>query len=416
MKNTILVLGEAATNKRRLVQQITGNNDVNKNAITQKEEEVGGQIVEWRMRTKYYTAAVRIYIADIDNIEAATTAAATPTDKDNVEIHNEPSEVDVWADSLGSAVDALVLVWDSSRPSSLAAVQPWARFAAITDPAIALCIDTNIDNTNTEIEKSIAECALWCTENGLELICLSDKPPTPEEAVGLDRVVEALQANPWAGLIRLDPKKQPPPTNNHDPINARVNSSLQDPRLAALEFNDDPDEYDDLATVLMKEEKEGREQQQFGSNVGVTAGQFSIDDIMATLAMNDLGENGDVGDVEDMDDDEFSNFMSKALEKAALKEMLGSHNGGGYDEQETEGSARKVDTDLADIDQFDSEASTQNMKELRSALFGNVDDDDFFEKAVEQIKNLRESGSNLGDEKRREMAKNIALALLYDDE
>ncbi|ORY44555.1 hypothetical protein BCR33DRAFT_225725 [Rhizoclosmatium globosum] len=102
--------------------------------------------------------------------------------------------------------------------------------------------------------------------------------------------------------------------------------------------------------------------------------------------------------VNDLDDDEFGEFMAST----------GSQINAGAKKSE-------FDFDIPELDEFDPTNASQETKDLRAALFGDVDDDDFFEKAIGQIKNLRESANSMSDDKRRDMARKLAMALLSDE-
>ncbi|KAI9359685.1 hypothetical protein DFJ73DRAFT_110784 [Zopfochytrium polystomum] len=71
--------------------------------------------------------------------------------------------------------------------------------------------------------------------------------------------------------------------------------------------------------------------------------------------------------------------------------------------------------DLLGFDDFDL-PTREEARRFKDSLFGDVGDDTFFERTVEQLKSLREGGSELGDEERRKLAAKIALSLTLDDD
>ncbi|KAJ3353301.1 hypothetical protein HDU83_006981 [Entophlyctis luteolus] len=345
MRNTVLVLGARATPKLALVKRIVGaSDDATQAAGTESDDAV---IVPWTLRTKYYSVDLRIYIADSE----CTTEH--PLD---------------WARELKDAVDAVVLVFDSTSNDGFNSLREWAVLIEKIEPAIALCVDMNPGPLSSASESVLDKCAAWCANVGLELICLSDTNDEGDgsrDIVAFPRVVEALQAHMWDGLQR----------EKVDAVPAGQKESPEpkkDPKLAALEFGDSVDDYDDLASLLLKES------------------QFQALNKESTSENFEGGLPSKSGDYQDMLSDRLEEeFLAQMLEK----DLLGSDDG---------------EFDFMDV-------KNANMKALRDSLFGTLDDDDFFERAISQIKDLRKGGSAMSENQRRSMAQNLALALLCEE-
>ncbi|KAJ3076522.1 hypothetical protein HDU98_002507 [Podochytrium sp. JEL0797] len=278
-------------------------------------------------------------------------------------------QVDEFALACGDAVDGVVLLFDSRRKESLCELQNWWLFIEQIQPGVALCVDVGaldhrgdvsaLDQTSDPRE-SLKDAKRLCLEYHAELVCID---PDDENEDPLQRIRDALYANTWDGLVlntaagaSVDPEPQAAPTTI-------------DWSAAAAEFGDSEDDYLDLKAVLAREN----------------------DSLADMLAEMDVGE---------MDDAEFGDFMA----------------GGKGVSDVPKGS--ELDFDLPEFDELDPTNlnASEEMKNLRSTLFGEMDDDDFFEKAISQIKNLRDSANGLEDAKRRDMAKKLALALLMDEE
>ncbi|KAI8609810.1 hypothetical protein BC830DRAFT_802316 [Chytriomyces sp. MP71] len=395
MKNSIVVIGREGVDTKGLVERITGQ------AASETETDVGNaSITHHVLETKYYSARVSFW--------TASTTVATVAE---------------WSDAVGDGVGALLLCVDSlltTEGLEEKALAPWAAFVETNEVAVALLVDLNESGASAsgradEEEEHVKQdgfldtAADWCARNGFELVALSDPPQLEGEAVGVARIVEALEANMWDGLVltnntsttstsasivprRLDIIS----VNESDGAFAHTDEGIQvqckdsllfpDPRRAALDFGEDADEYLDLKSMPKEEfldDSTTRDEDAFLLQAK------SIDELMASLAL----ENDSFGD--------FMGASSSIQSDSSMSKlaMIGS----------------MTDFDLPDFDEFDlSEHASQDMKKLRASLFGDLDDDDFFEKAVGQIKSLRENGSSLGNDKRKEMAKKLALALLCE--
>ncbi|ORY44556.1 hypothetical protein BCR33DRAFT_717064 [Rhizoclosmatium globosum] len=102
MKNGILVLGASAINTHSFAAQLTGH------PIAPDES-----VVPWTLQTKYYIANVRLWLDTLD----------------------DTSDVTAVVESLGDAVDGLVLLFDSEKPDTFEAVKPWKEF--VSDAAVS---------------------------------------------------------------------------------------------------------------------------------------------------------------------------------------------------------------------------------------------------------------------------------------
>ncbi|KAJ3288360.1 hypothetical protein HDU79_004935 [Rhizoclosmatium sp. JEL0117] len=312
MKNGILVLGTSAINTHSFAAQLTGH------PIAPDES-----VVPWTLQTKYYTANVRLWLDTLD----------------------DTSDVAAVVESLGDAVDGLVLLLEG--------------------PGVALCFDVSTASTPSTVADAVLdEAAAWCADNGLELVCAEDGEDP------IQRVIQALEANGWDGLVMNDVKEKNvgglAGTVDDDTLPS-VTVAANWKAAAAAEFGDGDEDYLDLNQVLEREEG-------------------TLQSMLAEMNVNDL------------DDDEVGEFMAST----------GSQINAGAKKSE-------FDFDIPELDEFDPTNASQEAKDLRAALFGDVDDDDFFEKAIGQIKNLRESANSMSDDKRRDMARKLAMALLSDE-
>ncbi|KAI9350854.1 hypothetical protein BDR26DRAFT_851637 [Obelidium mucronatum] len=349
-KNAILILGSAEISKASFVQKLTGT------PVASNES-----VVAWTIDTKYYTCDVRLWM-------------------DTVETTTDPATINQFVASVGSAVDGLVLLFDSKAAPTFEAVIGWASFIDEVQPNVSLLIDVQALSTSPTESSPAAEALLdrassWAAHQSAELVAAEEG-----EDAWL-RVRQALEANAWGGLVmkaKGEQTRQTQQLEQHEIAVSAEDDSLHFvpaeknwKKAAAAEFGDDEDDYLDLKGVLGREEE-------------------SLAGLMAQIDMN----------TSDMNDDEFGAFMDGKLVPPILS---------------VDQAVGREDFNLPEFDEFDAASASQEMRELRSALFGDVNDDEFFEKALSQIKSLRESGSDVSDGKRQEMARKLALALLCDD-
>ncbi|KAJ3014244.1 UNVERIFIED_CONTAM: hypothetical protein HDU68_000366 [Siphonaria sp. JEL0065] len=351
MKNSVLILGVASISTAEFIQKLTG----------QAVETSDTAVVPWTIDTKYYTCELRLWI-------------------DTLEPRTEPAIINQFVESLGPAVDGVVFLFDSLDASTFEAIKDWNRFLIALMPNVSLLVDIQAlsptPKTSPAAEKLLDAAASWSAEFETELVCHE------EDEDALSRIRQALEANAWEGLsmkngnaskrivIETEEPLQPEiaiAAEEETPLFIPTNKNWK--RDAAAEFGDDEDEYLDLPQVLAREEA-------------------SLASLLAEMNVNEL------------DDDEFGDFMEGKL--SALPSSVTRN--------------KDLDFDLPEFDEFDPATAPQDLKELRSALFGDIDEEDFFlEKTIGQIKNLREAGEGVSDEKRRDMAKKLALALLCDE-
>ncbi|KAJ3327000.1 hypothetical protein HDU76_012440 [Blyttiomyces sp. JEL0837] len=147
--------------------------------------------------------------------------------------------------------------------------------------------------------------------------------------------------------------------------------------------------------------------------------------------LNWCAENGfEFVDLEEEEEDAASqpalnDFENEKLGIERIVEALTSHIWGGItrkplagaklDNDDEEENLRMRMENSLELDDKDFPSVTE-VKAVRDALFGEHDDEDFMEKAVEQIKYLRDHAQNMNDTDRRRMAATVALSLVADDD
>ncbi|KAJ1658256.1 hypothetical protein IWQ61_002473 [Dispira simplex] len=260
MRNKILMLSPLDVNAHALVHTII---HPNRSSPSLPDDEAC--VVPWRIDTKYYTANVEFWIDKIPLPEQGTANSKSPT----------PSATDI-VDEFGQVadvIDALVYVFDITRPDTFAGIHTWATFVKSHDIAIALCVGcvgslkedkglmlngiiTDGTNQNTdavteheedygtfashhafaeesEVRPAIspsnnggddAEFEDWCLDHGFEYIRVEPHGHTSASSspgdgtMGIARVVEALQSHMWQGMIPKSRSADGPVPVRSDPL------------------------------------------------------------------------------------------------------------------------------------------------------------------------------------------------------
>jgi GTP-binding protein EngB required for normal cell division len=164
-----------------------------------------------RLDTKYYTADVAV--------QAITTQQQ---DK------QQQLSRDAW-----EQLQALVLVFDASNQASFASVQNWADARDTDSIEVKLLVANKVDTlqqstaagNSTAAEASgsfrpqwLQEAMSWCVDEGYEYVEAAAGKPAADAALQLDgeqqgvaRVLAALQAHMWPGMVQKDwqPKALP---------------------------------------------------------------------------------------------------------------------------------------------------------------------------------------------------------------
>jgi hypothetical protein len=164
-----------------------------------------------RLDTKYYTADV------------AVRALTTQQQDKQKQLH-----ADAW-----EQLQALVLVFDASSEASFTSVRSWAETRDTDSIEVKLLVANKVDRlqqqsltASSTAAGAAAACRTqwlqdvmsWCVDQGFEYIEAAAGNPAVDAALQLDgepqgvaRVLAALQAHMWPGLVQKDwqPRSQP---------------------------------------------------------------------------------------------------------------------------------------------------------------------------------------------------------------
>ncbi|KAI8320382.1 hypothetical protein GQ54DRAFT_220474 [Martensiomyces pterosporus] len=213
-KNKILVLGRPEADKARLVSGV-----ISQDAASAADESAR---IEWQIETRYYQAAVEFWIDSTEQLAdshieymrkwlsepnsrtptcddeessvggAGALALDIPIDEGMVQLQEHLSEV----------VDAVVFVFDPTEPDTFHDILPWARYSAMYQPGVLLCVAAlgRGGKTAAVVDDSLKDSwFVWCVANGWEWVDLTDTDPDTEYTV--DRIREALVSNEWANMV-----------------------------------------------------------------------------------------------------------------------------------------------------------------------------------------------------------------------
>ncbi|KAJ3230274.1 hypothetical protein HDU81_004642 [Chytriomyces hyalinus] len=424
MRNVVLLVGCDAVDQTALVNRV----------MRRDPAHVLGSdgVVPFALSTKYYSAHVRFWLtADVDGSNESdassseeSSVALAPSSVSNIHtdhVRKDPSDlesllqtVSEWSVAVGPNVDALIVCIDSTEEApalkQVDYLKAWSLFAEESEANVLLCVDVAEVVKTPEQEETLEACAACCAEIGFEFIALSDAP-LDTDAVGVERIIEALEANMWDGMVLKSDTK----TQARDALldqseldqeervqlgglvgvtslDSKVTVKHPDPRLAAADFGETADVYIDF-----KEMQQNPMAFDTVDPATLPIQTKTIDELMASI---------------NLENDSFGEFMaasmmkttttdpSDAAESAEMRKFLGDS---------------LFDFDIPEFDDLNNDHRAEDMRKLKESLFGNIDDDDYFERAIGQVKQLRENGAALGDEKRKDLAKKIVLALLSED-
>lgn len=167
----ILIVSCSSTRPKSLIKLITKNK-----SVEEKSSDPNLVSQSWEIDTKYYTAQV-----DILGI-------------------NEDFQ---RSEEFTNNVEALIIHMDSNKDTGLKDIEKWLTLEEECAPEIKLLL-ANYCTGDTKVTKTAA--IEWCLERGFELIeiypgSLVIDQDIIEEKVGVDRVIEALQAHTWPNLV-----------------------------------------------------------------------------------------------------------------------------------------------------------------------------------------------------------------------
>ncbi|KAL1505605.1 hypothetical protein ABEB36_005133 [Hypothenemus hampei] len=207
---SIVVVSSSSTKPKSIIKLITKENP--------SEEPCGLVKQQWTIDTKYYTASVNLLGID-----------------ETYQRH----------DVFNNKVEALLIHMDANKCSGLEDLQKWEQLEADCDPEIKLLL-SNYCNDQTKITKN--DAIMWCLKRGYEFIELypSDEQNIEEsteeniilEKFGVDRIIEALQAHPWANLVMKNKNsaQRPPKIELNSSVSG--NSNLPDELLGDDDFTE----------------------------------------------------------------------------------------------------------------------------------------------------------------------------------
>lgn len=167
-----VLVGAPSTGKHRLIQSLTGSAD-----------KTQGSSYPLSLDTKYYTA------------EVAVRAASARHSLDL------------------ASCEALVLVFDASSEASFQAIKSWNAVNDSSDLDVRLVVATKVDllhdaSRGIARQRWLTEAMEWCSEQMFEYIetaaaqaQLDSTLQLDEEQQGVARVLAALQAHTWPGLV-----------------------------------------------------------------------------------------------------------------------------------------------------------------------------------------------------------------------
>jgi len=122
---------------------------------------------------------------------------------------------------LAPSLGALILIWDAQQAQTLKEIYEWKNFIEEYQPPVLLCVQHSLSEPD-EISDLGKECEGWCLENGFESISvnLHSVTETPEqdsllsEKEGVERIIEALEANIWPNIHLKNEPFAPSTTSN----------------------------------------------------------------------------------------------------------------------------------------------------------------------------------------------------------
>lgn len=171
-KPSIVVVSSSNTKPASIIRLITGcKSPLSDPSDPQKCS------VPWTLETKYYKA-------DVDMIGISENYERTPQFNNNIE--------------------ALIIHMDTNKESGLEDISKWGPIEIDSKPDVKLLL-TNYCTDDTKITNSKA--MEWCLRHGFELIELypakidEEEDEVIKEKVGVERVIEALEAHTWSNLI-----------------------------------------------------------------------------------------------------------------------------------------------------------------------------------------------------------------------
>ncbi|CAL1400063.1 unnamed protein product [Linum trigynum] len=377
----ILIVGPSAVGKRSLLSRL-----LSLDLVDDPDSDSDSQLLirGWTIDTKYYSADVSVWVAHLT---------------DGFRIENLPSR---------RRLAAVVMIFDATDLSSLAAVQEWVSRNEIHDFEILLCQKLELEQSasdefgiseteganllgNNEDEEEMVEedqsfpirrsCIEWCTDRNIEYIeaCASnpefDKCLSVDgDSQGMERIFGALSAHMWPGMVLKSGNKiaeQPLP--DEEDLSEESDYELEYEVLSA----GSAEPWDDTRWV-------------------------------SSSTTNSTPSEGESSAAEKHDVAGLSNGNKESLASNAGEGGIVTHpeNGGkGY-----EGNVQLSSTQRGESSE-DGKGAVRNTEVWEAN--GEVEPFDFedLEKVVFEIGNIRDGLRLMPDVQRREMAANLAMKM-----
>lgn len=173
-KPNVVIVSSSNTKPKSLIKLMTATT-----TLPNEAEDSEKVCKSWIIDTKYYTAEVNL-------VGITENYVRTQEFNDNVE--------------------ALIIHMDSNKKTGLEDLKVWESIENNCEPDVKLLI-SNYCNNETKVTRDKA--IEWCLKRGYELIELYPaKSPINDteddiikEKVGVERIVEALQAHVWSNLV-----------------------------------------------------------------------------------------------------------------------------------------------------------------------------------------------------------------------
>ncbi|KAJ0262043.1 hypothetical protein HA466_0050440 [Hirschfeldia incana] len=180
----VLVVGSSGVGKRTLVSRLLSVDLEDSSSSSSSQT----QVHDWTINTKYYSADVSVWISHICD------------DDDDYSLPRSHHPL-----------VALVIVFDLSQMSTLAALQDWVSHTDINSFDILLCVGNKADILPHHHDESLdirGTCVEWCRDNNIEFIEACASNPDFDKCLsvdgdtqGVERLFGALSAHMWPGMI-----------------------------------------------------------------------------------------------------------------------------------------------------------------------------------------------------------------------
>ncbi|KAI9295841.1 hypothetical protein K502DRAFT_348619 [Neoconidiobolus thromboides FSU 785] len=183
VKNKILILGREKEKKEEIIKNLY---DLSNQHISL---DIDNPIIPFNLTNKYFTVDLSIWndtiIENLDN-----------------------SILDGFKD-IGRYLDAFLFVYKyGNEEQTLKDLkllnECWKSYSI----EIKFCILLKENGNQIQNESKIDLVLDWCIENEFEFVNLNEENDDGYDKEGIPRILEALNAHPWNGLVKIDNKKE----------------------------------------------------------------------------------------------------------------------------------------------------------------------------------------------------------------